>query len=690
MRRETTAVAVLACATVITGTVGHVPHASADSHRTLWRGGGYVILCEDSILTCGVDEDDLANRFAREDAARMGEIILKIEDWFKKMRFPDRNIRRRGDDFIINYASETFPCSPDAWGCVTSPGIAPAQKNVYLQPEADAITIAHELAHTLVPTKNSSLDWFDEAMAVAVGWAHGSPFPVETWLFPPGHIMDLDLPFHSGSERGYEKGSYMLHLGRLMGSHDSVGHLRGFFTSLATSLPTVRGMHLLYGGPEDVLADYPFDEVFPGFVAKFNHIGEFAPDAPYYYQSVTDWEMEGFAHNLRATSRINREVEAFAADPVLLSALGIAAPGSAPARERLMIAELEIASADRPDDLTLIFEHDVAGRAKRYLLIAGDPDDASQADGAGGDGIPHSGPFIRVANAASTARDTDAQSYELTFTLAPTAIELPECVETGEAVTLQPDGADWSGVGNAEISVSAGRVNGMVFEAPNTEQTVDVTLTVQYPLTRSEVQLAAVDRGAQSVPLGEINITAEDCDSEILGEYTIAIASDRQLETKTRFHDHTRRSTNPERENILWLPQLFRIWNDDGALVGTWERGTSDRHYDLSPALLTRADFRSFYIADELVEARIDLAEEAEKLAGVPFEHLQRFIGRAEPEEDEVRGTIERIIHLVRWDEDSFLGVEIETSGLTPAMKAERGILSLDRVSWQRFTLKAR
>lgn len=510
--------------------------ASADGPPDLlWQGERFAVHCQDhEAELCGTGTGDPRTERAFQRGEQLGKMAEEVARWFETLGFPERyRIESTDGRYRINYAhDEAVPTDcRNANGCYSGSARTFYMLDSAFERDVVARTMAHEMAHAKVGLDRSDqLLWLDEAIAEAVGLAFADQrlgFSPQPLIHPPRFPGDLDVPFHSGTSGGYERGAYMKFLGQELGSVDTVGYVRTYFNNLYRD-PSNRGMLLLYEGPEGELGGTAaFDSVFPQYVARLNsaEYGQILVEVddggdepayeiatrPLYFTEIAEWSLAPIPLDSGLTVRHDGTVEPFAADPVLMDAFTFTGREEVPETERLVVVTLELDDADRPEHLSLAFEHDLAEDHRvRYLMLAGDEDDASQSGG--GAGLhPVSGPFLRVVNAAAERTETAAQSYRLQATFERSRIHAPGCVETGSSVPFEVSGAGWEDVDNISIEVSAGSLDGLTYTAPSHPTEVEATLSIGYPLTRTKYTLGPWDRGSVELDLGTIDVVDGGC-----------------------------------------------------------------------------------------------------------------------------------------------------------------------------------
>ncbi len=463
---------------------------------TLAESESFIVRCVDDVVC---PEDALPELMAQMDA--MGQQVTaqaeKINAWFAGLGFPPLLLDRQGGKSIILVGGDMICGGGNTAACHIYLSTTYNLRTVFL-PKKNFVegrilpnVLAHELAHGLdrLPAETGAGNfWLGEAVAEAIGGAWG----VKQGLGGPGGFAkSLDLPFNTGTDEGYEKADYLLGVGAALGSADMVAYLADFFPIRAAEND---GMGHLYSR----VGRQTFDIAYPRYVARFNSMDStLAGASGDYYNSFTTREITIDSADEEFSKSFDLNVRAFAADPLFFKNVEVNTAPDDEAKDLLMVAEIEIADADRIGDLQLVFEHQVAqDRQTRYLFTGIEPFD---------------GGFVRVTNAADTPDKTDPQAYRLEFRAVPLEFDLPGCMAVNATAEIPLLMGSLDGVDNWELRPSAGTIEGRMFTAPSSAGDVQIDLLITSPITRAASGIAPVVPEVEVVDLGTIPVRSERC-----------------------------------------------------------------------------------------------------------------------------------------------------------------------------------
>lgn len=367
-------------------------------------------------------------------------------------------------------------------------------------------TLAHESAHTLVQgnVEQSRFRWLNEAVAEAIGmqWLtrRGRPFPQAHPLFE----MDLDLPFHEGTQEGYEKAPYFDFLARRRGgpAQEPFDYLGQFFDHWPDEQQSVslHPMAMLYE-PQWIREDLKFPKAFPEFVARYNNpTEEIDKGVGRFYDAVDTIELPTIRVGTSYSDKPEvAETKAFAAGPVILRVKGIDADQAVKRVDRLAGVTHEIIGAPALDDLSLVFEHEVASNRRHSYLTLLDP------------GYFKDTGFLRITNAGDTPTATQDQKPELELRIDPVAFVIPTCIRQGEPTTFRMTGASASEIRNFRLKASAGSFEGLTYHPPEATREVEFRVVIESPITRASSGIAPTRQPDIEVVLGTRKISDESC-----------------------------------------------------------------------------------------------------------------------------------------------------------------------------------
>lgn len=484
----------------------------------------FTVICLPEVPGCGSGDNPAALKQIKPLASAIASEAERVKQWFADLGYPELQLSRKGGKMmliVVPQADKT--CGPNSIAChkeeFTTCGTLIMCRLIFLPYDnlrtgkIGRRTLAHELFHALakVPDLVKPISWLEEALAQSVGdaWARKNGEKV-----PAGFVLSLDRPFYDGEDDGYEKSEYFLLLGKRLGSVDNVQYINKFFPLKNDG---ENGMSF----PYEKVPSYSFDKLFPEYVALHNSMAsdfEAGTLGDYYdkyekksirISDPTSGDFEDFKFS----------VQQFAAEPIHFTKIEMSKKSEEDPKDLLMVAQFEIRAAQRPEDLTLVFENIVSENARHTYLFSGND--------------PIDGGFVRVTNAAATTRDTSPQDFTLRFQHRPVQFKLPTCVVAGSNTPIEVTGS-LADAKNWKIKSSTGRVDGLIFHAPSSHGEAKITLEISTHITRAREERSVKTPDVLEVVLGKITIAAKACDirMEFVGESVSATYSSSEDFTK--------------------------------------------------------------------------------------------------------------------------------------------------------------